>query len=328
VTVEAAALLGLAALYAVINGLNDGGALTGAAIQTSRLRPLAAVAIHASALVAIPLLFGAPVARTLAGRVVDFDAATGAQVLAVAVLAAIAVTGGLAWARLPTSLTLATIGAFVGAGLGSPLSVDGVEVARVLALGVAAPILGGLVAYALVSLVRLSLLARLGRVDSRVRAVTSTLVALAYAANDGQKMIAVAVVATGAGATAAARPGVGMLVGLALAFALGTLVGMRRSGATLGHGVVAARPSYLAFSEASAAGAVALTGALGAPVSMTQSLAGSLAGSGLNEGLRRVRWRLASRLVVAWVVTFPAALLLAALVTWLLVGGAGAGGGA
>ena len=322
------ALLGLAALYAVINGLNDGGALTGAAIQTSRLRPLAAVVIHASALVAIPLVFGAPVARTLAGRLVDFDADVGAQVLAVAVLAAIAVTGGLAWARLPTSLTLATIGAFVGAGLGSPLAVDGVEVGRVLALGVAAPILGGLVAYGLVSLVRLSLLARVGRVDSRVRAVTSTLVALAYAANDGQKMIAVAVVATGAGATAAARPGAGMLAGLAVAFALGTLVGMRRSGATLGHGVVAARPSYLAFSEASAAGAVALTGAFGAPVSMTQALAGSLAGRGLNEGLRRVRWRLASRLVVAWVVTFPAALLLAALITWLLVDGVAAGGGA
>ena len=326
-TVEAVALLGLVALYAVVNGLNDGGSLTGAAIQTSRLRPLAAITIHASALIVIPLVFGAPVARTLADRLVDFDAITGTQVLAVAVLAAIAVTGGLAWARLPTSLTLATIGAFVGAGLGSPLTVDGAEVARVLALGVAAPILGALGAFALVSLLRLSLLARLGRVDSRVRAVTSTLVALAYAANDGQKMIAVAVVATGAGVTAAAHPGVGMLVGLAVAFVLGTLVGMRRSGATLGHGVVAARPSYLALSEASAAGAVALTGALGAPVSMTQSLAGSLAGSGLNEGLRRVRWRLASRLVVAWVVTFPAALLFAALATWLLVDGAAAGGG-
>lgn len=326
-TVEAAALLVLTGLYAVVNGLNDGGALTGAAIQTSRLRPLAVVGIHAAALVLVPLLLGAPVARTLASRLVDFDAAAGAQVLTVAVVAAVAVSGVLAWVRLPTSLTLATIGAFVGAGLGGPLSVDGVEVVRVLALGVAAPVLGALVAYVLISTARLSVLSRVRRVDWRVRPVTSTLVALAYAANDGQKMIAVGVVATGGGARVAARPGGGLLLGLAAAFALGTLVGMRRSGATLGHGVVAARPSHLASSEVAAAGAVTLTGALGAPVSMTQTLAGSLAGSGMNEGRRRVRWRLASRLVFAWMVTFPAALLLGALAAWLLLGDAGGGGG-
>lgn len=327
-SVEAVALLALAGTYAVVNGLNDGGSLAGAAMQGSRLRPVTVVLILSAAVVLVPLAAGAPVARTLATRLVDFGGGPGSIALAIAVLVAVAVTGVLAWLRLPTSLTLATVGAFVGTGLGSPLAVDGGEVVRVLLLGVAAPVLGAVVAYGLMLLIRTPVLSRAGRAGPGVRAVTSTLVAVAYAANDGQKMIAVAVVAGGAGAATAARPGPGLLLGLAVAFMLGTLVGMRRSGATLGRGVVNARQSYLASSEVAAAGAVGLTGWLGAPVSMTQSLAGSLAGSGVSEGLRRVRWRLASRLMLAWVVTFPAALLLAGLVAWLTFGLGGAGGGA
>jgi inorganic phosphate transporter, PiT family len=318
---QAAALLALAGLYAMVNGLNDGGSLTGAAMQGSRLRPVTVVAVLLAAVVVVPLTLGAPVAHTLAARLVDFDGVHGPRTLVVAVLSAVAVTGALAWLRLPTSLTLATVGAFVGAGLGGPSTVEGAEVVRVLLLGVAAPLLGAATAYVLMGLARLSVLARVGRAGPRVRMVTSTLVSLAYAANDGQKMIAVGVVATGASAASAARPGASLVVGLALAFTVGTLLGMRRSGATLGRGVVAARQSYLASSEVAAAGAVGLTGWLGAPVSMTQSLAGSLAGSGVNEGLRRVRWRLASRLVLAWVITFPLALLVAGVVAALTTTG-------
>jgi inorganic phosphate transporter, PiT family len=314
---QALALLALAGLYAVVNGINDGGSLAGAAMQGSRLRPVTVVAVLLAAVVVVPLALGAPVAHTLAARLVDFDGVYGPRILAVAVVSAVAVTGTLAWLRLPTSLTLATVGAFVGAGLGGPSTVDGAEVGRVLLLGVAAPLLGAATAYVLMGVARLSVLARVGRAGPRVRMVTSTLVSLAYAANDGQKMIAVGVVASGASAASAAQPGVLLVVGLAAAFGAGTLVGMRRSGPTLGRGVVSARQSHLASSEVAAAGAVGLTGWLGAPVSMTQSLAGSLAGSGVNEGLRRVRWRLASRLVLAWVVTFPAALLIAGLVAAL-----------
>jgi inorganic phosphate transporter, PiT family len=310
--VEAVVLVAVAVLYALVNGLNDGGALTGAAIQGGRLRPLAVVGLLSAALVVVPLVAGAPVAETLATRLVDFGATDGQRALVVAVLVAVLVAGGLAWAKLPTSLTLATVGGVVGVGVGSDLGVDNTEVVRVLILAAAAPVMGGLVAFVLMGLARLSVVSRLGRAG-RVRTVTTGMVALAYAANDGQKMIAVAVVAGGAQAATAARPGALLLVGLAAVFALGAVLGMRRAGGTLGHGVLAGRPSRLAASEVSAAGAVAVTGWLGAPVSMTQSLAGSLGGSGITDGVRRVRWRLASRLLLAWVVTFPAAFALAAL---------------
>jgi PiT family inorganic phosphate transporter len=40
-------------------------------------------------------------------------------------------------------------------------------------------------------------------------------------------------------------------------------------------------------------------------------VAGALVGSGLSEGHRRIRWRLVLHIGAAWVVTLPAALLLA-----------------
>jgi inorganic phosphate transporter, PiT family len=325
VTVEVVAVAGLAGAYALVNGFNDGASMTGAAIHKSGLRPLRAVATIVLALVLVPLVFGAPVAETLSSGLVGFDGAGARPALVVGVLTAVAVTGALSWLGLPTSLTLATVGAFIGAGLGSGLAVDGREVLRVIALAGAAPLVGGALAFGLLELARLSVASHLGRVGGRVRAVTSVLVALAYAANDGQKMVAVAAVASTSGAVSATRPGVAVLGALAVPFGAGTVLGLRRSGATIGHGVVASRATHLAASEASAAGAVAVTGWLGAPVSMIQSLAGSLAGSGVTDGARRVRWRIAAGLATAWVVTLPAALLSA-----LVVGGlvASATGGA
>lgn len=323
---ETTVLIAAAVAYALVNGLNDGGALTGAAIRGGRLRPLSVIGLLTLALVVVPLVAGAPVAETLASRLVDFGGADGRRMLVVAVVAAVAVTGGLSWAGFPTSLTLATVGAFLGVGVGTDLVVDVAEVMRVLVLAVLAPVVGGVVAFALIGVARLSVVARLGRA-ARMRTVTTGLVALAYGANDGQKMIAVAVVAGGAEATGAGRPGAGLLIGLALLFALGAVLGLRRAGSTFGHGVLAARPAHLAASEVSAAGAVAITGWLGAPVSMTQALAGSLAGSGVSEGARRVRWRLASRLVLAWVVTFPAAVATAAVLAGAVAALVPMGGG-
>jgi inorganic phosphate transporter, PiT family len=60
------------------------------------------------------------------------------------------------------------------------------------------------------------------------------------------------------------------------------------------------------------------TGAVGAPVSMTQAVAGGLVGAGGTRGWSRVRWRAAAQLGVAWVLTLPTAFGAAALTTGLL----------
>jgi PiT family inorganic phosphate transporter len=56
----------------------------------------------------------------------------------------------------------------------------------------------------------------------------------------------------------------------------------------------------------------------GIPVSTTHTITGSIVGVGATNRLSAVRWGLAGRIVWAWVLTIPAAALMAAVAFWLL----------
>ena len=66
-------------------------------------------------------------------------------------------------------------------------------------------------------------------------------------------------------------------------------------------------------------GAVALFGAtwLGVPVSTTHTITGSIVGVGSARRVSAVRWGVARRIVVAWVVTLPAAGIVGAASYWV-----------
>jgi PiT family inorganic phosphate transporter len=56
----------------------------------------------------------------------------------------------------------------------------------------------------------------------------------------------------------------------------------------------------------------------GIPVSTTHTITGSIVGVGSAQRLSAVRWGIAGRIVWAWVVTIPAAAMIAALSYFLL----------
>ena len=58
--------------------------------------------------------------------------------------------------------------------------------------------------------------------------------------------------------------------------------------------------------------------ALGVPVSTTHTITGAIVGVGSARRLSAVRWNIASSIVVAWIITIPAAATVAALVYWLV----------
>ena len=63
--------------------------------------------------------------------------------------------------------------------------------------------------------------------------------------------------------------------------------------------------------ETGAAGAVLLATHLGLPVSTTHAIAGAIAGVGSIQRMKAVRWGIATNIVWAWVLTIPAAALIA-----------------
>lgn len=310
-------LLVAAVGFAVANGLNDGAVLVGAGLKVPALAPAVATGMLAVALVTIPMVAGTRVAATLVEDLVTFSgpgAGEGRTALLVAVGTAVVVVAVLTRLGLPTSLTLALVGGIVGAGLGSGLPVSYPTLGLVLAAGVAAPLLGAGVGFALS---RLSGVLRIRRpVAGRIRVAHTaafSLQCLAYAANDGQKMVAVLAVSTGATGTGGRiEVSVVGLVALAVAFTVGLVLGLRRAASTLASEIIPARPPDAVAAELSSAGAVLASSALGAPVSMTQSVAAALVGAGMSHGPRRVRWRAAGRLGLAWLFTLPASALAAA----------------
>ncbi|HVL99801.1 MAG TPA: inorganic phosphate transporter, partial [Egibacteraceae bacterium] len=227
--------------FAVVNGVNDGGALVATGLKVPSLPPFVAIAMLGAAIVVAPLVVGTQVATTLATRLVSFsdDGAlvSGETGLLVAVLTAVAVVGFLSSRGLPTSLTLALVGGITGAGLGGGLPVSHATLVLVLAVGLAAPVVGAGAGFALSRFA--GLLPSRRPVGRRVRTThvgAFALQCLAYAGNDGQKMFAVMAVATG-GAQEVRLP-LAEVALLALLFTVGLVVGLRPAAGTLSAEIV------------------------------------------------------------------------------------------
>jgi PiT family inorganic phosphate transporter len=102
-------------------------------------------------------------------------------------------------------------------------------------------------------------------------------------------------------------------IGAYTAIALGTLFGGWRIVHTMGSRVTRLRPVGGFCAETGGALSILLATRFGIPVSTTHTITGSIVGVGATIRARAVRWSLAGRIVWAWVLTIPAAALLAAL---------------
>lgn len=316
-----ALLLRLAAVvFAFASGLNDGATLIAINLPNLALRPLVSLGILAAAIVAVPLVFGTLVAQTVAGRLVSFEGQGGERSFLVAVVVALLIVGLLSRRGIPTSLTLALMGAIVGTGLGQGRAVSWVTILGVTAVGIASPLASG--AAGLLVVRGLGRVPLRGAASAQLRvlgALAFLLQALAYAANDGQKMIAVWAIAGGLDAGRRIVAEVPSQLMLAASFAVGTLVGIERFAGRLGRGVLPVRALHSMASEFGSASAVLLSALLGAPVSTTQASTAALVGAGVSEAIWRVRWEHATRIALAWLVTLPSSALAGALAAALLV---------
>lgn len=316
-----AGLVLLALVFAVVTGANDGGAILTMGLRIPTLRPLGAIAVFVVGMSLGPIFFGVHVAETFSHRLVSFDAGDGRTAFVVGLCAALAVVAVLTTLGIPTSLTLALIGGITGAGLGYGLPVTASAVLTVLAFGIVAPLIGGIVGLLLARMLRWIPSDR--SVPTLVRWATTAgyaLQSLAYGANDGQKMLAVFAVAQGG--TFQVHPTAGTLATIAGCVVVGTIISLRRLAGRLARDLLVVRPVHALSAELGSSAAVLGSAALGMPVSMTQSIAGALVGAGVSESSRRVRWRAVMRLGNAWAMTLPASIALAviaaAIARWAL----------
>ena len=301
----------IAAAFIFVCGANDGGALLAMAIRHREVAGTAMLGVLSLAILCGPSLFGLNVAHAFTGRLVASGQRGGQSAVLLGVTAAVVLVLTLTWRGVPTSVTLAIIGGLAGAGLGLGLAPSWTTLAAMLGVGMMAPVIGGLLGYLL------GVLARHAPTTSRIAATVRLAhvgafggQCLAYAANDGQKMFAVAAVALTAvhGPAELSLPVLAVVVAL---FAAGALTSLRRMSRGATFSLAPPRPWQAVSAEVASSVAVFGSVGIGVPVSMTQSLAAGLVGVGASQSVRRVRWQYTVPIVTSWLVTLPASFGLA-----------------
>jgi inorganic phosphate transporter, PiT family len=144
--------------------------------------------------------------------------------------------------------------------------------------------------------------------------VSGSLFSLSHGTNDAQKTMGImflALVASGELAPSDDVPA-WVIVSAATAIALGTYVGGWRIIRTMGTRIIKMDPAQ-GFAAQGAGAAVILSAShVGFPLSTTHVISGAIMGAGAAKRISAVRWGVAGNIVVAWVLTLPAAALVGA----------------
>ena len=304
------------------NGFHDTANYVATWVGTRALSPRAAVLVSAAANLAGAFVTTA-VAKTVGKGIIDTGLATDQIVLA-ALLGAIVWNLLTWWLGLPSSSTHALIGGLVGAALVHSGS-KGVQWhgiwAKVILPGAASPVIGFFAAFALLVLIyrifhRLTPGVanrgfRLGQLAS------GTWVAFTHGANDAQKTMGVVALALYThGSISTFYVPTWVKIGAGLTIAAGTYAGGWRIIRTLGQRIYKMSPEH-GFAAQIAAGSTLYAGThFGFPISTTHVVTGSVMGAGATRRFSAVRWGIAGNIVVAWLLTLPAAALVAAGMYW------------
>jgi inorganic phosphate transporter, PiT family len=271
------------------------------------------------------LLFGVHVARTIGVGIIVADVMD-ARVIFAALAGAISWNLITWWAGIPSSSSHALIGGLVGAGV-TKAGAASIVWGGLLTTGafiVLSPLLGFFLALLLVLTVSWVFVRANPRAVEPtfqwLQFVAASLISLGHGGNDAQKTMGIIAVLLFSQGWLGAEFFVPFWVVITCqaAMALGTLVGGWRIVNTVGSKITRLTPVQ-GFC-ASAGGAIMLFAAtyLGIPVSTTHTVTGAIIGVGAARKASAVRWNVATNIVIAWVLTLPAAASIAALCVLLL----------
>ena len=312
-------LIGIAFAFDYLNGLHDAANSIATVVATRLLTPVQAVAFAAVfnfAAYFLTILFPSlqAVANTIGKGLIDKDVITPGVVFGA--LMGASFWNIVTWLKgIPSSSSHALVGGLIGAGVahaGLP-SIQWSGLNKTLIAIVLSPTLGMILAM-LVMLASSWALHRATAREAEVRfralhLLSSAAYSVSHGLNDAQKtmgVITVLLYATGRLHGAFAVPH-WVAISCYLAIGLGTLTGGWRIIETMGSRITKLS-QHQGFS-ASLAGSIIIFSAswLGIPVSTTHTITGAVIGAGTARRASAVRWGVAREVVIAWVITIPAA---------------------
>ena len=335
-----------ALVFDFTNGFHDSANAMATAVATGAFKPKVAVLL-AAGMNLIGAFVSTEVAKTISSGIVDDSLVTPQTVFA-------ALVGAILWNLLtwlfglPSSSSHAIFGALIGAVL-VQAGMAGVHfstiVSKILLPALVAPVVAGLASYLATKISYHGEHNAPRGAKKRYRTaqrVSSLLVALAHGTSDGQKTMGIITLVLVAGTlelqqiVPGASPWWGQAPGTSphwwvifisgIAIAMGTYSGGWRIMRTMGKGMADIEPPQGFAAETASMAAILASSHLGFGLSTTHVVSGAVMGTGLARTPKEVHWSTAGRMLVAWLLTLPAAGVVGALAAWLAhMGGWGFG---
>jgi PiT family inorganic phosphate transporter len=315
-------VIATALVFDFTNGFHDTANAMATSIATGALKPKTAV-MAAGTLNLIGAFLSTEVAKTISGGIINEQQVTIEAGFIFAGLVGAILWNLITWlVGLPSSSSHALFGGLVGAVIVGA-GVEGVNfmvvLNKILIPALISPIIAGFAAFCAVRVmsvvVRKMNEQQMEEGYRHGQTVTACLLALSHGTNDAQKtmgIITLTLIAVGEQASGTG-PQFWVVLICGLAIALGTYMGGWRVIRTLGKGLTEVTPLQGFASEAASTTTILVSSHLGFALSTTQVCSGSIIGCGLGKKGNAVNWKVAGKMLIAWLITFPAAGLVGAL---------------
>ena len=324
------AILLVAFAFDFVNGFHDSANSIATVVSTRVLPPSLAVVWAAFFNFVAAFGFGTAVAKTMGSGLIRVDLID-PQVIVAGLIGAIA-WDLITWVYgIPSSSSHALMGGYAGAAIakaGVQALIPGGWVKPILFIFLA-PLIG--FALGLVMMVGVGWTfrgARPRQIDSwfrKLQLVSAAAYSLGHGTNDAQKTMGIVVGLLFSAqvafkdfplrfmhiTTMAVIP-LWVILWAHTAIALGTLFGGWRIVKTMGQRITKLRPYGGFCAESAGAMSLFIASHFGIPVSTTHTITGAISGVGATQRISSVRWGVAGRIVWAWILTIPAAAVIAA----------------
>jgi len=317
-----ALLIAVALAFDFMNGFHDGANSISTIVATGALTPRQAVAFAAFFNFAALWVFHLKVAATIGKGTVDPQFVDHYVIFG-------ALCGALAWNiitwyyGIPSSSSHALIGGLVGATVanaGGIAPIIWTGFGKILLFIVISPLvgflIGGLLMVAVAWIFRRVSQRQAGRWFNKAQLVAAAAYSLGHGGNDAQKTIGIIwllLISAGAATSDVSTLPNWVVYSCYGAIAWGTYLGGWRIIKTMGSKITRLTPVSGTCASMSGALSLALATLGGVPVSTTHTITGAIVGVGMAQDVKAVRWAVTLNLVVAWVLTIPAAGLIAAI---------------
>ena len=317
-------VIATALLFEYINGFHDSANAIATVVSTKVLSARTAV-IYAGALNMVGAFLGTHVASTIGKGIVSTDIVTQGVILA-ALLAAV-IWNLITWyLGIPSSSSHALIGGLMGAAIAKAgfevVLIEGVT-KKVLLPMVTSPILGFAMGFiTMIALLWLCFRSRPHVVNvyfRKLQLVSSGIMALSHGSNDAQKTMGIITLALFSyGAIPTFEVPAWVILGCAVTMGMGTMAGGWRIIRTMGNKMIKLKPIHGFAAETSAATVILTASHFGIPVSTSHIISTAIMGVGSTQGHKALNLSIVKNIVIAWVLTIPVCMLIAAILSFIL----------